>query len=79
MDLQVTKLELIEMLLKTKKIAVLKEIKRILEEEQSGIKDESNNVYDLSEIHKNIIQERINSYKNHPDNLLDWEDIKETW
>ena len=34
---------------------------------------------DVSEIHQEILQERIESYQNNPNDLLDWEDVKENW
>lgn len=47
MDLQLTKIELIEMLLSTKKEAVLKKIKEILEEEQEQLTESDYKILDV--------------------------------
>jgi hypothetical protein len=46
MDLQLTKMELIEMLLNTKKEAVLKKIKAILEAEKGALTEEDYSIID---------------------------------
>jgi len=46
MNLQATKMELIEMLISTKKAAVLKKIRTILEEEQGSLTEEDYKIID---------------------------------
>ena len=46
MNLQLTKMELIEMLLSTRKVAVLKKIKAILEDEQEHLTAEDYKIID---------------------------------
>lgn len=67
MDLQLTKMELIEMLLNTKKMAVLKKVKAILEAEQDG----------LTETDYKIIDERRERHLNGESKSFSWEEAKE--
>lgn len=46
MNLQLTKMELIEMLLSTKKATVLKKVKAILEEDQARLTEEDYKIID---------------------------------
>lgn len=46
MNLQLTKMELIEMLLSTKKVTVLKKVKAILEEEQDRLTEDDYKIID---------------------------------
>ncbi|MEP6803892.1 MAG: hypothetical protein ABI892_05185 [Flavobacterium sp.] len=46
MNLQLTKMELIEMLLSTKKVTVLKKVKAILEEEQDRLTEADYKIID---------------------------------
>lgn len=47
MNLQLTKMELIEMLLSTRKVAVLKKVKAILEEEQDRLTEADYKIIDI--------------------------------
>jgi len=69
MDLQLTKLELIEMLLNTKREAVLKKIKILLEAEQDD--------FSLTEEQYKIIDKRRESYLNGKGKSLTWEQVKQ--
>jgi hypothetical protein len=60
MDLQLTKMELIEMLLSTRKESVLKKIKAILEEEQCKLTEEDYKILDSRR--ENHLQEKSKSY-----------------
>ena len=68
MDLQLTKLELIEMLLNTKKESILKKIKSILEEDCS----------DLNEDDYKIIDERREKHFNGESKSYSWEETKKS-
>ncbi len=52
---------------------------RTLEKLESVLKQEKSDNQEVSEIHQEILQERIESYHNNPDDLLDWEDVKDNW
>ena len=67
MDLEVTKMELIEMLLNTSKKDILLKIKRILEEEQTQLSD-----YDYQVIHK-----RKDNHENGNSKSFSWEEEKQ--
>jgi len=69
MDLQLTKLELIEMLLNTKREAVLKKVKTILEAEQDD--------FSLTEEQYKIIDKRRENYLNGEGKSLTWEQVKQ--
>jgi len=60
MDLQLTKMELIEMLLSTRKEAVLNKIKAILEEEQEQLTESDYKILDVRRA--NHLQGKSKSY-----------------
>ena len=67
MNLQLTKMELIEMLLRTRKKAVLKKIKAILEEEQDH----------LTEADYKIIDTRRERHLKGESKSFSWEETKQ--
>ena len=68
MNLQLTKMELIEMLLSTKKVAVLKKVKAILEEEQDR----------LTEADYKIIDARRERHLRGESKSFSWEEAKQS-
>lgn len=66
MNLQLTKMELIEMLLNTRKVAVLKKVKAILEEEQ----------YSLTEADYKIIDAQRERHLKDESKSYSWEEAK---
>jgi phosphoribosylanthranilate isomerase len=68
MNLQLTKMELIEMLISTKKATVLKKIKVILEEEQDR----------LTEADYKIIDARRERHLNGESKSFSWEETKQS-
>jgi phosphoribosylanthranilate isomerase len=68
MNLQLTKMELIEMLLSTRKATVLKKIKVILEEEQDR----------LTEADYKIIDARREKHLNGESKSFSWEEAKKS-
>ncbi len=66
MDLQLTKMELIEMLLSTQKESVLKKVKAILEEDQAH----------LSEADYKIIDERREHHLREESPSYSWDEVK---
>jgi len=69
MDIQLTKLELIKMLLNTDEISVLAKIKALLETEQTGAS--------LTEEEYRLIDKRRENYLNGKGKSLSWEHVKE--
>lgn len=67
MDLELTKMELIEMLLNTSKKDILLKIKRILEEEQTQLSG-----YDYQ-----VIQKRKDNHENGYSKSFSWEEVKQ--
>jgi len=69
MDLQLTKLELIEMLLNTKRETVLKKVRTLLEAEQDD--------FSLTEEQYKVIDKRRENYLNGEGKSLTWEQVKQ--
>jgi len=69
MDIQLTKLELIKMLLNTDEISVLAKIKALLETGQTGDS--------LTEEEYRLIDKRRENYLNGKGKSLSWEQVKE--
>ena len=69
MDLRITQLELIEMLLNTRKETVLDKVRTLLETEQ--------NDFSLTEEQYKIIDKRRENYLNGNGKSLNWEQVKQ--
>jgi len=69
MDLQLAKLELIEMLLNTKREAVLKKVKMLLETEQDD--------FSLTEEQYKVIDKRREAYLKGEGKSFTWEQVKQ--
>jgi len=69
MDLQLTKLELIEMLLNTKRESVLKKVKLLLESEQDD--------FSLTEEQYRVVDKRREAYLRGEGKSLAWEKVKQ--
>ncbi len=69
MNLQLTKLELIEMLLNTKRETVLMKVRTLLEAEQDD--------FSLTEEQYKIIDKRRENYLNGEGKSLTWEQVKQ--
>ena len=69
MDLRITQLELIEMLLNTRKETVLDKVRTLLETEQ--------NDFLLTEEQYQILDKRRESYLNGKGKSLSWEQVKQ--
>ena len=68
MNLQLTKMELIEMLLNTRKEAILEKVRAILEEDQDQL---------TAEDYK-IIDDRRKRHLNSESKSLSWKEVKES-
>lgn len=73
MDLEVRKYNLIQELFKVKKESVIDALERVLRQEEEKQHEE------ISTAHKKELDRRLESYKNNPDDVLDWEAIKNDW
>ncbi len=69
MDLQMTKLELIEMLLNTEKESVLNKVRAILEKDQE--------VYRLTEKDYSVIDKRRNAHLEGRSKSFGWDEVKQ--
>ncbi|MCH7413416.1 addiction module protein [Belliella sp. R4-6] len=65
MDIQAIKIDLIHWLTKLDDITLLEELKLLKEKHE----------VDLSEDHKDFLDERLEFYEQNPNELIDWEDI----
>lgn len=65
MDLQSIKLDLIQWLATLQDRSVLEQLQAFKEQQKNG----------LSESHKALLDERIESYQSNPGNVRDWEDV----
>ncbi len=72
MDLQLRKYNFIQELVLVEEESVIDALERVLKQE----KDKHKN---LSSIHKKELDNRLQSYKDNPDNVLDWETLKKDW
>jgi hypothetical protein len=68
MDLSARKYHFIEELLKVKSESLMEQLEKVLKMEN-----------DISKSHKDILDERLEHYKNNPKEILDWDSVKEKW
>ena len=71
MDLEARKYNLIQELFSIKKESVIDALERVLKEEKEQHK--------ISTAQKKELDRRLESYKKNPDDVLDWETIKNDW
>lgn len=72
MDLEIRKYNLIQELFSVKKESVIDALERVLKQEKEQKKE-------ISSAQKKELDRRLESYKNNPDDVLDWETIKNDW
>ena len=72
MDLQARKYNFMEQIFTIEKESVLEALERTLKQEREEVQE-------ISTANKKILDERLVSYKNNPDDLLDWENVKNAW
>lgn len=66
------KYNLIEQLFAIKKESVLEALEITLKKEREAIEE-------ISDMNKKILDNRLDSYNNSPNDLLNWNDVKENW
>lgn len=72
MDLEARKYNFIQELFGIEKEKIMTTLERVLKEE----KEEHQAV---SKTNKKELDNRLESYKNNPNDILDWEDVKDNW
>ncbi len=72
MDLAIRKYNFIQKLVNVDKESVIVALEQVLMREY-----EEN--MEISEAHKNELNKRLESYKNNPTDILDWENVKNDW
>jgi len=72
MDLEVRKYHFMQELFSVERESVMDILERVLKRE----KEEHQKI---SKINKKELDSRLESYKNNPDDVLDWEDVRNDW
>jgi hypothetical protein len=72
MDLEARKYNFIKELFSIDKETIMTALENVLKQE----KEENQ---ELSAVDKKELDNRLESYKNNPNNVLDWEDVKRDW
>ena len=72
MDLEARKYNFIQELFSIDKEKIMTALENVLKQE----KEENQ---ELSAVDKKELDNRLESYKNNPNNVLDWEDVKRDW
>jgi hypothetical protein len=65
MDIQSIKIDLIHWLTELEDISVLEKLQTFKNQEEEN----------LSKAHRDLLDERISSYQENPDSLIDWDDM----
>ncbi|WP_194972869.1 addiction module protein [Aquiflexum lacus] len=65
MDIQSIKIDLIHWLTELEDISVLEKLQTFKNQEEES----------LSKAHRDLLDERISSYQENPDSLIDWDDM----
>ncbi len=71
MDLEIRKYHLIQELFGVDKESVIDALERVLKNEKE--------TQDIPTSHRKELDSRLNSYKENPNDLLDWNDVKNNW
>lgn len=72
MDLEARKYNFIQELFTIEKESVIATLERVLKREKEEHQE-------ISTEHKKELDNRLESYKNNPNDVLDWKDVKENW
>ena len=72
MDLEARKYNFIQELFGIDKESIMTALERVLKQE---IEEQQ----EVSAMQKKELDNRLESYKNNPDDVLDWEDVKGAW
>ena len=72
MNLQLRKYNFIQELVHVENESIIDALERVL-------KQEKEHQQDIPTKHKKELDHRLENYKSNPDNLLDWEAVKNNW
>ncbi|WP_243765891.1 addiction module protein [Polaribacter cellanae] len=72
MDLQLRKYNFIQQLVDVEKESIMATLERVLKQEKEEHQE-------ISTAHKKELDNRLKSYKENPDDVLDWSAVKENW
>ncbi len=72
MDLEARKYNFIQELFSIDKEKIMTTLERVLKQEKEEHQE-------ISTAQKKELDNRLESYKNNPDDVLDWEDVKRDW
>ena len=72
MDLEARKYHFIQELFSIDRDSIMDTLERVLKKEKEEYQE-------ISAANKKTLDERLESYKNNPDDLLDWDDVKNDW
>ncbi len=72
MDLETRKYNFIQELFSIDKEKIMTTLERV-------IKQEKEEHQEVSAVHKKELDNRLESYKKSPNDVLDWEDVKRDW
>jgi hypothetical protein len=74
MNLEAEKAMIIEQVKKVNDTDLISAIKSMLD----YARNRDQKIYDISEVHQNLVMERFEKIRENPDMLLDWDEAKET-
>lgn len=72
MDLEARKYNFIQELFSIDKEKIMTTLERVLKQEKEEHQE-------ISTAHTKELDNRLESYKNNPNDVLDWEDVKRDW
>lgn len=72
MDLETRKYHFIQELFSIKKESIIDALERVLKQEKEEHQE-------ISTDHKKELDNRLESYRNNPNDVLDWKDVKNDW
>lgn len=72
MDLEARKYHFIQELFNIKKESIIDALERVLKQEKEEHQE-------ISTAHKKELDNRLESYRENPDDVLDWKDVKNDW
>jgi hypothetical protein len=50
-----------------------------LKNRYNQLKQEENQMFEVPEWHKEIVRKRLEDYKKNPDNVMDWDEVKDNF
>jgi len=72
MDLEARKYNFIQELFNVDRESIMDVLERVLKQEKEEHQE-------ISQAHKTELDNRLKSYKDDPEDVLDWKDVKDNW